>query len=355
LNTGSQRISRSPRDRIVRRDRLGRSDHGLFLGLLARHHADEHLLEAHPDLVQLLQRPAAAHHQRHEIAPDVAVARGLDDEGLRPVARRQRLHAQHRGEGAERLRHVTRRPGHVQLDARGGEDLLHQLRLRALRDDAPAIDDDDAVADHGHLGQDMRRQDHRVLAGERADQGPDLGDLPGVEADGGLVEDEHIRVPEQRLREADALPVALRQLADHPVAHVRDEAAVHHVGDPPPARAAPHPFDLRHEVEVGRHRQVRVEGRVLGQVSDAAPHLERLGEDVEARHTRRARAGRHEAREDLHRGGLAGAVRAEKADDAALVDAEGHAVDRGDRPVVLGKLIDLDHDMARCPPGRPVV
>ena len=57
-------------------------------------------------------------------------------------------------------------------------------------------------------------------------------------------------------------------------------------------------------------------------------------EDVEARHARRVPPrGRHEADEDLHRRGLAGAVGAEKADDAALVDVERHVVDGRDRPV----------------------
>src|SRR5262249_7830904 len=78
-------------------------------------------------------------------------------------------------------------------------------------------------------------------------------------------------------------------------------------------------------------------------VSDAAPYLERLREHVEARDARGALARRHETRQDLHRRGLAGAVRAEKTDDLSLLDAERHVLDGRDRPVTLREMVDLDH------------
>ena len=71
------------------------------------------------------------------------------------------------------------------------------------------------------LGQDVRAQDDRVIAGELLDQLARLDDLLRVEAGGRLVEDQHVGVVDQRLREADALPVALRQLAAQAVAPCR--------------------------------------------------------------------------------------------------------------------------------------
>ena len=50
----------------------------------------------------------------------------------------------------------------------------------------------------------------------------------GIEAGGRLVEDQHVGVVDERLRQADALPVALRQLGAEAVRHVGDPRALHH-------------------------------------------------------------------------------------------------------------------------------
>ena len=52
-----------------------------------------------------------------------------------------------------------------------------------------------------------------MIAGELLDELPRFDDLLGVEAGGRLVEDEDVGVVDQRLREADALLVALREPA----------------------------------------------------------------------------------------------------------------------------------------------
>ena len=54
-----------------------------------------------------------------------------------------------------------------------------------------------------------------------------FGSRPG----GRLVEDQHFGVVDERLRQADALPVALRELAAVAVRHVGDVRALHHRGD----------------------------------------------------------------------------------------------------------------------------
>ena len=54
----------------------------------------------------------------------------------------------------------------------------------------------------------------------------DFDDLLGVEAGGGLVEDQDIGVVDDGLRQADALAVAFGKLADQLVADVAEGAAV---------------------------------------------------------------------------------------------------------------------------------
>ena len=62
---------------------------------------------------------------------------------------------------------------------------------------------------------------HGVPSAQRADEVPDLADLDGVEPDGGLVEDEDVRVAEQRLGDAHPLPEALGEVRGQPVEHLR--------------------------------------------------------------------------------------------------------------------------------------
>ena len=50
-----------------------------------------------------------------------------------------------------------------------------------------------------------------MIAGQVLDQLTGLDDLLGVEAGGRLVEDEDVGIVDQRLRQADALLVALRE------------------------------------------------------------------------------------------------------------------------------------------------
>ena len=57
---------------------------------------------------------------------------------------------------------------------------------------------------------------------EALDQLAGLDDLLGVEAGGRLVEDQHVGVVQDGLGEADALAVALGELADELPAHVAD-------------------------------------------------------------------------------------------------------------------------------------
>ena len=92
---------------------------------------------------------------------------------------------------------------------------------RALAHEPAAMDDQHAPADGLDLGQDVRREQHRLLAREPADQIAHLADLVRVEAGRRLVEDQERRVGDQRVRKADALSVALGELPDDPVAHVR--------------------------------------------------------------------------------------------------------------------------------------
>ena len=81
---------------------------------------------------------------------------------------------------------------------------------RIFDDDASAIDDQHTLAEHRDLGQNMRAQQYRVLARESADHVPDFDDLFRVETNGRFIQNQHGRISDERLSEADALAVAFR-------------------------------------------------------------------------------------------------------------------------------------------------
>ena len=59
--------------------------------------------------------------------------------------------------------------------------------------------------------------DRRALGRERADDGAELPDAVEVERRGRLVEQQHLRVADQRLDDFEELPLGRRQLADERV------------------------------------------------------------------------------------------------------------------------------------------
>ena len=148
------------------------------------------------------------------------------------------------------------------------EPLLEVGRLRRtlLGDDTSSDDHDDAVADLGRLGEQVRGRQHGGVVAQRSDHPTRVDDLLRVEADRGLVQDVGARGAEQRLRETDALALALRQPSDRTRGQVGHAGSRHHVVDIACA------LQPRHERQVRPHRQRVVRGERLGQIADGPRH-----------------------------------------------------------------------------------
>ena len=126
---------------------------------------------------------------------------------------------------AERIGVVAARAADLERGStRRPTDLRAEIVGRAVGDQFAVADDDDARAGRLHLAEDVRREDDRLLLADLLDDAADLGDLVGVEARGRLVEDEHLGLVHDRLREADALAEALRQFADERAQAIADAA-----------------------------------------------------------------------------------------------------------------------------------
>ncbi len=152
---------------------------------------------------------------------------------------------------------------------------------------------------------------------------------------------------DDRLRNADPLPEAERQRRDEVVAHRRQlERLFDTVRRPPRLRARNSP-QARREDQVLVDGHLAVEGRRLGEVSDAPAHLVRCLDDVEAVHLDGARRRQEIAREDAKRRGLAGPVQAEEAHDLAAFDRERKGAGGAAVPVEFEKVDCLDHRLLR--------
>src|SRR5262249_5182707 len=110
--------------------------------------------------------------------------------------------------------------GFVTLQTRG------EIFRRVDGFEFPLIDDDDELARGGDLGQDVGAENDGVLAGKVVDELAGLDDLLGVEAGGGLIEDQNVRVVNERLSEAHALAISARELADEFVTDVTESTTL---------------------------------------------------------------------------------------------------------------------------------
>ena len=107
------------------------------------------------------------------------------------------------------------------------------------------VDDEQVVAHLLHLGEDVGAENNGVLLSQLADEGTHLQNLLGVQAHGGLIQNQHLGEAQQRLGQAHTLAIALGQVAD--------EAAQHlvHSGHPGYPVHLGLPLTLRHLFQLG--------------------------------------------------------------------------------------------------------
>ena len=113
--------------------------------------------------------------------------------------------------------------------------------------------------------------------------------LLGVEADGRLVDDHELRIAEQRLGDADALPHAARVAAEAPVGgavEVDELEQLAHAAVELDAREALQPPEVEEELARG---QPVVDAEVLRQVAELAAQRQRVARRVPAVATGRRR------------------------------------------------------------------
>ena len=251
--------------------------------------------------------------------------------------------------GGQRGRGVGARRIDLHIHRRGALEAGGQVVGRVHRHDASLVDDDDALARLRDFRQDVRAEDDRVIPGQAPDEIARLDNLLGIETGGRLVENQHLGIVDERLREPHALAVPLRELPAVAGGHVGDARALHHRRHALLALPGRHPFDTRDEVEVLPDGHVGVERRRFREVAGPPLGVDRMIEHVEAGHHGAPFRRRHVAGQDAHGRGLSGAVRPQEPENFPPLHAKADVVHGGDAPVALADVLNLDHTVAPFP------
>jgi hypothetical protein len=133
-------------------------------------------------------------------------------------------------------------------------------------------------------------------------------------------------IAEERLREADALAVALRELSRLPIRHLGEGTLHDDLVDRSTPRRAAEPLHAGHEVQIPTDRQLRIEHHVLREIPDLASGHDRALRHVDAADTHASRRWREEADQAPHERALPRAVRPEQRDHIAALHPERDVV-----------------------------
>ena len=164
-----------------------------------------------------------------------------------------------------------------------------------------------------------------------------------IEADGRLVENEKIRLVQERVRQTDPLAIPFGQGTDQFPFDLLETAKFLYIANTLRHAAVWNPFKPRTIVKVFRHSHVVIERDVFGHVAEVRPCLKRLLKDIEPRDGRAARSSWHKAGQNAHRGRFAGAVRSQKSHDFALANFEVQILDRRLTGVTFRQIFDFNH------------
>src|SRR5437867_7173172 len=216
----------------------------------------------------------------------------------------------------------------------------HVVEL-AAGDDPAVVDDRHAVADLLDLAQQVRVEEHRGTPSRGASHdAPNVDAADGVEGRGRLIEDDERRLAEQGDAQPESLLHALGEAPDEvagPIGEPHDPERL--VGCLAASRAG-----HAHQLAVQCQHLARLEpGLVpeqLRQVADLASRPKVTQRSAEDLATAAGRPG--EAEQELDGRGLAGAVRAEEAEDLASPDGHRQSGHRLDLAVPLLEIGDLD-------------
>ena len=150
-----------------------------------------------------------------------------------------------------------------------------------------------------------------------------------VQADGGLIQEQHLGIVQQAAGDLQAAFHAPGEGFHQGLAPVRQVDDLKHLLHALFQHRAGDVIEQAVELEILFCRQSIIQRWVLEDDADGAPHLGRVLDHIMPGQGGTATAGLEQGAEDLDGGRLARPIGADKAEHLTLADAEAHLIDRG--------------------------
>jgi hypothetical protein len=156
---------------------------------------------------------------------------------------------------------------------------------------------------------------HRQLlrADQLIDDRPELAPRDGVDADGGLIEQQQFGYAHERAREAQLLLHAPRKPAGEPPQERSKTGHVQQLAAPRLAFRRRNVLNLRVEIQVLAYGEVFVETKSLRHVADAGPRLIRASGHIDAEHLDSTALQFQQSCRKPHERGLSRSIRTDEA------------------------------------------
>jgi len=216
---------------------------------------------------------------------------------------------------------------------------IEQIVDRAFYHEMAEVEDRDSVADPLHVVEYVRADEDRCRSSQAGDDLENVASALRVQRADWLVQEEHLRLVDESLADAEALAHAARVAADAPMSGILQTHYLEHLADPLPERGAEQSVELADHVQELAAAHPGVEAWVLVQVSDVSSEPAVGSADLDSGHGRCAAGGRGQTGQQSQCGRLARAVGPEEAEDAAAGHCQGQVVQSHDAgAVALGQI-----------------
>ncbi len=128
----------------------------------------------------------------------------------------------------------------------------------------------------------MGTQKDRMLPGKLSDQIPHLQNLLRIESYHRLIQDQHLRITNQRLSKPGTLLIAFGKISDQTPRHIFQLRSTHDLSHMNGPFLFGYLFQFSHKHQIFIYRHVRIQWRYFRQIADTLLGFLRLGQDIES-------------------------------------------------------------------------
>ena len=150
------------------------------------------------------------------------------------------------------------------------------------------------------------------------------------------MENQNLRIIDQRLGNADSLPVSPGDRADQLVGNVAEATVIHDLGGFPLDLLGRRPLDGRHKTKIVIDLHVFIKRDSLRQITDPFTYVQGVFKTIIAGHDNLPFGGREKAGQNAHHRSFSRPIGAKKTQDFAFFNTEADIVYGAEFTVFLG-------------------